>query len=257
MRKHWWGRVVFPGKSLWWSYWGMAPETGLVFGTFWGMIWLLYVLVIGNAEAIHAGKGERVRLTLAGNAQPLSGDARLLGTSNAFVFVYWPEGKRAEALPIESVARIESLRPLAAPPPLRCPRHASRPSHRAERPLQRDTADRGATPTHTGAPTHPPMRGGALGAACVISGSTSARFHSLSGFFTTTPTTAALCRRICACASVAVARHRCSLSIRASIWRDRHGQVLEVHRARIMLGDRRRRRNACRVVGVNHRVAVQ
>ena len=110
LRRHWWGRVFLPGKSLWWTWGSMAPETGLVFGTFWVMIWLLYALVLGKASAIHGGEGQPLRLTLAGATQPLAGEARLLGTSSAFVFLYWPDGERAEAMPIESIARIESLR---------------------------------------------------------------------------------------------------------------------------------------------------
>jgi hypothetical protein len=115
LARRWWGRIVLPGKSAWWGWWGMAPETGLVFGTFWGMIWLLYALVLGKANAIHAGEGQPLRLTLAGATQPLAGEARLLGTSSAFVFLYWPDGKRTEAMPIESVGRIESVRAMAAP----------------------------------------------------------------------------------------------------------------------------------------------
>jgi hypothetical protein len=113
LRRHWWGRVLLPGKSLWWTWGSMAPETGLVFGTFWVMIWLLYALVLGKANAIHAGEGQPLRVTLAGATQALAGEARLLGTSNAFVFLYWPDGKRAEAMPIEGIARIESLRSAA------------------------------------------------------------------------------------------------------------------------------------------------
>ena len=115
LARRWWGRIVLPGKSAWWGWWGMAPETGLVFGTFWGMIWLLYALVLGKANAIQAGEGQPLRVTLAGATQALAGEARLLGTSSAFVFLYWPEGKRAEALPIESIARIESVRAAARP----------------------------------------------------------------------------------------------------------------------------------------------
>ena len=49
-------------------------------------------------------------MTLAGATHRFPAKPRLLGTSSAFVFLYWPDGKRAEALPIESIARIESLR---------------------------------------------------------------------------------------------------------------------------------------------------
>ena len=126
LRRRWWGRVFLPGKSLWWTWGSMAPETGLVFGTFWVMIWLLYALVLGKANAIHAGAGQPLRLTLVGDTQPLAGEARLLGTSSAFVFLYWPDGKRAEAMPIESIARIESLRRATPPAPKSAPTPAQR-----------------------------------------------------------------------------------------------------------------------------------
>ncbi len=114
MRQRWWGKIVFPGSNPLWSWWGMTPETGVVFSTFWVMIWMVFALMVNKAEDIRRGAGQPLRLTLAGSVEPLPGNARLLGTSSAFVFVYWPEDRRAEALPIESITRIHSLRPADA-----------------------------------------------------------------------------------------------------------------------------------------------
>jgi hypothetical protein len=106
LRGRWWGRVAMPRRS----FFGMSAETGLAFAIFWCAIWLLFWFVIDKSESVRAGGGHVVGITLAGQPAPLPGSPRLLGTSSAFVFLYWPEGERAEALPIESIARIESLR---------------------------------------------------------------------------------------------------------------------------------------------------
>lgn len=87
---------------------GMSQETGLVFGFVWGGIWLLWAYVVDKANDIRDGGGHVVAVTMA-DQRPLAGDIRLLGTSSAFVFLWWPGEKRAEALPIESIARIAAL----------------------------------------------------------------------------------------------------------------------------------------------------
>ncbi len=110
LRQRWWGKAIFPGTNKWYRWWGMSPETGVVFGVVWIMIWGVYAQVVQNAVAIQRGGGHRVRVTLAGQKAPMPGMPRLLGTSSAFIYLYWPVGKRAEVVPIEAVGRIESLR---------------------------------------------------------------------------------------------------------------------------------------------------
>ena len=118
LRQRWWGRLLFhsPGRFL-----RMAPETGLVFGSFWILIWALFAYVQGQADDVGRGGGHGVRVTLAGARAPMTGDTRLLGTTAGFVFLYWPSDRRAEAVPVESIARIETLRdarpPAAVAPP--------------------------------------------------------------------------------------------------------------------------------------------
>lgn len=117
LRAHWWGRLLFrSGEPRRFAGLGMAPESALVFGVLWATIWLLFGYVISKAQDIQAGGGHVVRVTLSGQPAAMPGTPRLLGTSSAFVFLYWIDGKRAEAMPIEAIARIESLR-LAAPAP--------------------------------------------------------------------------------------------------------------------------------------------
>jgi len=72
-----------------------------------------YVTVRG--EQIHnAGSGEVIRLQLNGDRAPLPGTARLLGSSSAFLFVWWPQQRRAEAIPI---AVVRTLQAAAVPVP--------------------------------------------------------------------------------------------------------------------------------------------
>jgi hypothetical protein len=61
------------------------------------------------------GGGHQVRVTLAGASQPLPGTGRLLGTTSAYVMLWWPDAYRVDALPIANVARIQSARSPARP----------------------------------------------------------------------------------------------------------------------------------------------
>lgn len=111
-QRHWWGRIVFNGRmdpALPRKKWAWTPETALAFGLFWGGIWLLMGYVTTKAQAIREGAGDRVRVTMAGSSTPLVGEARLLGTTGGYVLLFWPDNKRAEALSVDAVGRIESL----------------------------------------------------------------------------------------------------------------------------------------------------
>lgn len=111
-RTHWWGRLVFPLSSSpfvrrrWYQ---LSPET-MVFCV---LLIALATLTVSHARdkarAIVDGGGQRVRVTLSGERQPLQGEARLLGTSNGYVYLYWPENGRTEVIVQESIARVETL----------------------------------------------------------------------------------------------------------------------------------------------------
>ncbi|WP_099604106.1 hypothetical protein [Stenotrophomonas maltophilia] len=74
-----------------------------------------YVTVRGGGGQIHnAGSGEVIRLQLNGDRAPLPGTARLLGSSSAFLFVWWPQQRRTEAIPI---AALRTLQAAAVPVP--------------------------------------------------------------------------------------------------------------------------------------------
>ena len=110
LRGHWWAHWLLPRRS----FFGMSADAGLAFAIFWCAIWRLFWFVIDKSDQVRAGGGHVVRVTLAGQAAALPGTPRLLGTSSAFVFLYWPADRRAEAVPIESVGRIQSLRGVVA-----------------------------------------------------------------------------------------------------------------------------------------------
>jgi hypothetical protein len=115
LRTKWWGRVVFP-ESRWlrWKALGLAPETGVALAVFFGMMWATVQYVQDKGEYIREGTtGNPVQVTMAGDRVPLSHSARLLGSSGAFVFLWWPQARVAEAVPIESIAKLQSL-PLRA-----------------------------------------------------------------------------------------------------------------------------------------------
>ena len=131
LRQRWWGRVLFHNAAG--RFLRMAPETGLVFGSFWILIWALFAYVQGQADDVGRGGGHGVRVTLAGARAPMAGDTRLLGTTAGFVFLYWPSDRRAEAVPVEGIARIETLRDALPPPAVVVPPVGVAPADPASR----------------------------------------------------------------------------------------------------------------------------
>lgn len=129
---HWWGRVLLPfpyrpARANWTSrllgWGGFSMPTAIAFGVVWATMWMTFGYVQDKAERIRNGGGHSVRITLAHTHDPLPGTARLLGTIGDFVFLYWPEQKRAEAIAVEEVGRLQSLptaavgaQPAPAPP---------------------------------------------------------------------------------------------------------------------------------------------
>lgn len=105
----WWAKVVFPPERGLYSWWGMRPDTVLVFSAVIGVLAMVAGVSIGRAKAVRMGRGPGVEVTLAGAAQPLRGPTRLLGTSASFAFLYWPSEGRIEAVTLESIARIRTL----------------------------------------------------------------------------------------------------------------------------------------------------
>lgn len=112
LRQRWWGRVWFnrfasPHRVRRW--YDLSPEAALALGVLLGGGTVMMSYAIDRADALRAGGGAPLRITLQGERLPLQGDARLAGTSSSHVFLYWPANGRTEALPAQSVARIEYL----------------------------------------------------------------------------------------------------------------------------------------------------
>ena len=109
IERRWWGRAVLPRRSDWWIYMGLHPETMTTLTALVTMGLALYVLGDSRGQRMYDGGGHAVSVRLAGQPQELPGDWRMLGTSSAFVFVWHPGERRAEVLPIDSVAAIRLL----------------------------------------------------------------------------------------------------------------------------------------------------
>jgi len=67
-----------------------------------------YVAVRGE-QIRNAGSGEVIRLQFNGDRATSPGTARLLGSSSAFLFVWWPQQWRAEAIPIAAVRTLQAV----------------------------------------------------------------------------------------------------------------------------------------------------
>ncbi len=123
-RKHWYGRMLFsrlvdPFRRRRW--YDISPEATIAFALLVGGGSLILTHAQQRAGHLLGGGGEAVRVTLSGEAQPLQGTARLLGTNSGYVYLYWPENGRTEALVQENVSRMEVL-------PRRMPRAVALPA---------------------------------------------------------------------------------------------------------------------------------
>jgi len=116
--RHWGWRVLFSRSPLTSrDTSGMRPLTGLTIAMVFFMAIGAARYSINQAEDIRDnGTGSTVSVHLNGDAAPLKEQAPLLGSSSAFVFLWWPQQRRAEALPISAIRRLQSaaLAPRAA-----------------------------------------------------------------------------------------------------------------------------------------------
>lgn len=125
-RRRWWARMVFPrARIMTWDGVGIHPITGvsMVVATFMLLGSAVYVQTKGELVR-EKGRGTPVRVHMVGDAASLPGDARLLGTSSAFVYLWWPARQRAEAVPITSVRQLQAL---PKPPRRTTPRTGRKP----------------------------------------------------------------------------------------------------------------------------------
>jgi len=126
--RHWGWRMLF-SESPWmnWEFSGFRPLTGMCMGVVCFMAIGAALYALNKAEAIRDGHGGTpVQVMLTGDAAALPGTAKLLGSSSAFVFLWWPAQRRAEAVPIGSIRRLQSMAVPVKPVPL--PKPAPAPS---------------------------------------------------------------------------------------------------------------------------------
>lgn len=120
--RNWAWRAVLTRSVLTsWEGVGLRPLTAmtLAVAAFMAIGAANYVQVRGQ-QIRNEGRGEVIRLQLNGDAAPLPGSARLLGSSSAFLFVWWPQQRRAEAIPIAAVRKLQAVT-VAAPAPAAAP----------------------------------------------------------------------------------------------------------------------------------------
>lgn len=108
----WWGKLVFPPWRDKLTDRGFTAE--YVFAAFLlgFAAWLIHGYTGMQSQRVLAGQGVRIQLTYNGHDKPEATQPILLGTTAAWVFVYWPEAHASEALPQQSVARIGYLLPV-------------------------------------------------------------------------------------------------------------------------------------------------
>lgn len=126
--RHWGWRMLF-SESPWvnWEFSGLRPLTGMCMAVVCFMAIGAALYASSSAEKIRdGGAGTPVQVVLSGDTAVLPGNARLLGSSSAFVFLWWPEQRRAEAVPIASIRRLQSMA---------VPRKAAAPTPAAPRPV--------------------------------------------------------------------------------------------------------------------------
>lgn len=120
--RSWVWRVVLKRSFLTsWEGVGLRPLTAMTLAValFMAIGAANYVQVRGQ-QIRATGSGEVIQLQLNGDPAPLPGTARLLGSSSAFLFVWWPQQRRAEAIPIASVRKLQAVT-VAAPAPAGTP----------------------------------------------------------------------------------------------------------------------------------------
>lgn len=105
MDRRWWFRALAPRRGDWWAYFGLHPETMTTVAAVVVMGLVLFANSDSRATKIQRGGGNVVEATVSG-AGTLAGDWRMLGTSSAFVFLWNPQERRAEVVPIEALSSI-------------------------------------------------------------------------------------------------------------------------------------------------------
>lgn len=107
----WWWRILFPTSKLTrWEGVGIHPVTGVSLGVALFLLLGAACYMLAKADLLReSGRGVPVQVHLLGDAAPITGQARLLGTSSAFVYLWWPAQQRADVIPITSVRQLKAM----------------------------------------------------------------------------------------------------------------------------------------------------
>ena len=90
---------------------GLGGFVGYVFGALLlGLaVWLIGYYTAVQSQRALTGQGTRIVLTSTNHDKPEVKRPILLGTTTAWIFVYWPDENASEAIPQGQVARIGYL----------------------------------------------------------------------------------------------------------------------------------------------------
>ncbi|MEO7876802.1 MAG: hypothetical protein ABIR62_11870 [Dokdonella sp.] len=107
MRAHWYGRLWAP---RWWERINASTFTRALFSIGF-VIYFAFALVISytrmQADRILRGDATHVVITYADGTAATAGPAILVGTTAGWVFVFWPQQKRAEAIAQQSLRSLQ------------------------------------------------------------------------------------------------------------------------------------------------------
>ncbi len=112
--KTWWGMIVFPRWRDKLSDRGFTAEYVFAAMLLGIAAWLIHGYVGMQSQRVLAGQGTRIMLTYNNREKPETSQPILLGTTTAWVFLYWPEAHVSEAIPQGQVARIGYAAPVAS-----------------------------------------------------------------------------------------------------------------------------------------------
>lgn len=104
--KTWWGLIVFLRWRDKLSDRGFTAEYVFAAMLLGFAAWAIHGYAGMQSQRTLEGQGKRIFLTYNNHDKPEAKQPILLGTTTAWIFVYWPEDHASEALPQQAVARI-------------------------------------------------------------------------------------------------------------------------------------------------------
>lgn len=121
-RRRWWGRLVYPRSRFVQTFFGdrlARVDTQLMVNCVLVTAALVYHDARVKADQVLSGDGYEVDIQMGDAASSPPERVLMLGTTAGFVIVHKPQSGRTDAIPIESVGSIRSMKtpPADSPPP--------------------------------------------------------------------------------------------------------------------------------------------